>query len=79
MEVPPGITEENVLSMVLEGEEEMEKEVIDDTDKPGFVPVTKPLIDPALNACWLLWQGELPKRTFHGFKFQVSYMLVNFW
>ena len=30
-----------------------------------------PLIDPQLNECVLLWQGVLPKRAYHTFKFQV--------
>ena len=33
--------------------------------------ITEPLIAAGLNECNLLWQGVLPKRIFHGFKFQV--------
>lgn len=33
---------------------------------------TEPLIDPATNDCFLLWEGMLAKRLFPSFKFQVS-------
>lgn len=43
-----------------------------ETDIPAVPVVTQPLIDPKDNRCEVLWQGILAKRTFHGFKFQVS-------
>ena len=54
----------------------------DDTEDDGngtdAAPlVTKPLIDPELNECHVLWQGELPKRSFVGFKFQVCHVSVS--
>lgn len=39
--------------------------------------ITEPLINAADNECYLLWQGVLPKRIFHGFRFVVSAIYVD--
>lgn len=55
-----------------EDEGEGEEQVAAKADVSAIVAslVTEPLIDPALNDCYLLWEGVLAKRLFTGFKFQ---------